>query len=113
VAVLKPRERLVYFRISEDEFHQFVSVCEQEGARSVSDLARNAVQRLISDGDRQREDHQLTPKVQMLEKLIGELNSQLRVLTALLQAKDAEAAQLSNAGGAARKPVEPSQHQEE
>ena len=113
MAVFKPRERLVYFRISEDEFHQFVSVCEQEGARSVSDLARNAVQRLISDGDRHREDHQLTPKVQMLEKLIGELNSQLRVLTALLQTKDAEAAQSAKAGEAAIAPAEPSQRREE
>jgi len=38
MAVLKPRERLVYFRITEDEFHQFANVCEQEGARSISDL---------------------------------------------------------------------------
>jgi len=52
MAVFKPRERLVYFRISEDEFHQFVGLCEQEGARSVSDLARSAVQRLIADGSR-------------------------------------------------------------
>ena len=54
MAVLKPRERLVYFRVSEDEFRQFVGVCEQAGARSVSDLARNAVQRLIAEGQRQR-----------------------------------------------------------
>ena len=67
MAVLKPRERLVYFRISEDEFRQFVSVCEQEGARSVSDLARSAVQRLIADGNRQREDDEMTEKMHKLE----------------------------------------------
>lgn len=85
MAVLKPRERLVYFRISEDEFHQFVNVCAQEGARSVSDLARSAVQRLIADGNRQREEHELTPKVEMLEKLIAELTSQVRSLSVLIQ----------------------------
>jgi hypothetical protein len=68
VAVLKPRERLVYFRVSEDEFRQFVSVCEQAGARSVSDLARNAVQRLIAEGQRQRDGHELEEKMQMLER---------------------------------------------
>ena len=85
MAVLKPRERLVYFRISEDEFHQFLGVCEQEGARSVSDLARSAVQRLITDGNRDREERELAPKVEMLEQLIGELTAQLRLLTTLLQ----------------------------
>jgi hypothetical protein len=81
VAVLKPRERLVYFRISEDEFRQFVSVCEQEGARSVSDLARSAVQRLIADGNRQREGEELTQKMERLENLIAALTEQLRLLT--------------------------------
>jgi hypothetical protein len=82
VAVLKPRERLVYFRVSEDEFRQFVSVCEQAGARSVSDLARNAVQRLIAEGTRQRDDEEMTAKMQRLEKLIAEVTEQLQLLTA-------------------------------
>jgi hypothetical protein len=88
VAVLKPRERLVYFRISEDEFHQFLGVCEQEGARSVSDLARSAVQRLITDGNRDREERELAPRVRILEKLIEELTAQVQLLTALLQRHD-------------------------
>jgi hypothetical protein len=82
VAVLKPRERLVYFRISEDEFRQFVSVCEQEGARSVSDLARNAVQRLIADGNRQREDGEMAEKMHKLESLIAAVTKQLQLLEA-------------------------------
>ena len=80
MAVLKPRERLVYFRISEDEFRQFVSVCEQAGARSISDLARNAVQRLIADGQRHREDHSIDEKIQVLERLIAAVTEQLQLL---------------------------------
>lgn len=80
MAVLKPRERLVYFRISEDEFRQFVSVCEQAGARSVSDLARSAVQRLIADGNRQREGEELADKMHRLERLIAEVTEQLHLL---------------------------------
>jgi len=72
----------VYFRISEDEFRQFVSVCEQEGARSVSDLARSAVQRLIADGDRQRNGEELAEKMHRLEQLIMGVTEQLRLLTA-------------------------------
>ena len=85
MGVLKPRERLVYFRISEDEFHQFVSVCEQEGARSVSDLARNAVQRLIAEGSRNREERELAPQMETLQKLVGELTHQVQFLASLLQ----------------------------
>jgi hypothetical protein len=81
VAVLKPRERLVYFRVSEDEFRQFVSVCEEAGARSVSDLARNAVQRLIADGRRHREDHGIEEKIQVLERLIAAVTEQLQLLS--------------------------------
>ena len=80
MAVLKPRERLVYFRISEDEFRQFSSVCEQGGARSVSDLARNAVQRWIADGQRQREGDELEEKMRVLESLIAAVTEQLHLL---------------------------------
>ena len=82
MAVLKPRERLVYFRISEDEFRQFVSVCEQEGARSVSDLARTAIQRLIAGADRHRNGEELDEKMHRLEELILSVTEQLRLLTA-------------------------------
>lgn len=80
MAVLKPRERLVYFRVSEDEFRQFVSVCEQAGARSLSDLARNAVQRLIAEGQQQRERQELEEKIVVLERLIAAVTEQLQLL---------------------------------
>jgi DNA-binding transcriptional regulator GbsR (MarR family) len=78
--VLKPRERLVYFRISEDEYRQFTSVCEQAGARSVSDLARNAVQRLIADGQRDQHEERMEEKLRVLERLIEEMKQQLKAL---------------------------------
>ena len=43
MAVLKPRNRIVYFRVSEEEFQNLRAYCETYGARSVSDLARSAV----------------------------------------------------------------------
>ena len=38
---------MISFRLSEDEYANLRSLCEDEGARSVSDLARDAVNRLI------------------------------------------------------------------
>lgn len=81
MAVLKPRERLVYFRVSEDEFRQFVSICEQAGARSVSDLARSAVQRLIAEGQQQQENREVEEKMLVLERLIAAVTQQLQLLS--------------------------------
>jgi hypothetical protein len=38
---------MISFRLSEDEYASLRSLCENEGARSVSDLARDAVHRLV------------------------------------------------------------------
>jgi hypothetical protein len=85
---------LVYFRVSEDEFRQFVSVCEQAGARSVSDLARNAVQRLIAEGQRQRDGNELEEKMQVLERLIAAVTQQLQLLST--QSREAAVSALPN-----------------
>lgn len=99
MAVLKPRERLVYFRVSEDEFRQFVSVCEHAGARSVSDLARNAVQRLIADGERNREGHDIDEKIRVLERLIAAVTEQLQLLSVKQAREGTELAAVRPADG--------------
>jgi Arc/MetJ-type ribon-helix-helix transcriptional regulator len=47
LAILKRRSRMISFRLSEDEYASLRSLCENGSARSVSDLARDAVHRLI------------------------------------------------------------------
>jgi hypothetical protein len=47
LAIQKRRSRMISFRLSEDEYASLRNLCENEGARSVSDLARDAVHRLI------------------------------------------------------------------
>ena len=105
MAVLKPRERLVYFRITEDEFHQFAGVCEQAGARSISDLARNAVQRLIHEGYREQQNQEFAPKIQSLEKLIAEVTAQLQMLTSLRAAVVADGNPIASASVGTGVPV--------
>jgi hypothetical protein len=43
MSVFRPRNRLVNFRLSEDEFERLRSSCAQHGARSISDFARSSV----------------------------------------------------------------------
>ena len=58
--MLKRRSRMVSFRLSEEEYEGLKHICITVGARSLSDIARDAVQRLLSnnteskiDGDEQ------------------------------------------------------------
>jgi hypothetical protein len=78
MSVLRPRNRLVYFRISEDEFRQLNDVCGDIGARSLSDLARTAVQRFITASP--REDDYLSTRLRLLEATVNDLNSTVRQL---------------------------------
>jgi hypothetical protein len=42
VAILKKRERIVSFRVSDDEYESLRSASEKEGAHSISEYARRA-----------------------------------------------------------------------
>ena len=83
MAVVKPRRRLVYFRVSEDEFQQFVRACEQHGARSLSDMARTAVRRLIADSNGTRDEQGMPSQMDTLEKLMLRVKDQLERLVAV------------------------------
>lgn len=80
MSVLRPRNRLVYFRVSEDEFERFNHVCELMGARSISDLARSAVQSMIQDGKNGHADR-ISEKLTALEAMVHELNCKVHQLT--------------------------------
>jgi hypothetical protein len=81
MAVLKPRNRLVYFRVSEDEFQQLVQLCQREGARSISDLARDAMHRLLGDGKDSANGNQISAESKLLGRLIEEVSLQLQQLS--------------------------------
>lgn len=48
MTVLKPRTRVVFFRVSQEEFQEFMRAYESSGARSASDFVRLAIQRMIA-----------------------------------------------------------------
>ena len=44
---LKPRNRLVNFRLTEEEYGRLASVCARKGSPSISDFARAAILRSV------------------------------------------------------------------
>jgi hypothetical protein len=73
------RDRLIYFRISEEEFEQIRKACDARGARSVSDLARAAVQEFISPG-RSESERELHEIVKSLSTTLEEIRQGMRQL---------------------------------
>lgn len=87
MAVLKPRNRLVYFRVSEEEFQLFSGMCEIEGARSISDLARLALQRLAHEHSLNAEDD-FIGKLKAINEVLNELGENVERLKMQLESAD-------------------------
>jgi len=68
---------MISFRLSEDEYANLRTLCENEGARSVSDLARDAVHRLIQKDS----DTQVETVLRALEGRMDTLDLQVQRLT--------------------------------
>lgn len=92
MSVLRPRNRLVNFRLSEDEFELLRDSCGLFGARSVSDFARTSVlERLTQRGDSSafggpgvgaESVGELGNKVAELESRVGQILNLLQATTA-------------------------------
>jgi hypothetical protein len=89
MSVLKRRSRMISFRVSEDEYAGLKNLCVNEGARSVSDMARDAVHRLITNHsypnnqtwpNQARPNHQLETVVQVLQGRIEALDLEVKRL---------------------------------
>lgn len=81
MAVLKPRNRMVNFRLSEAEYEELRNYCLSRGARSLSDFARSAVCHYIgsANGDDKIED-----KIGKLNGKVDELDQEVKRLARLL-----------------------------
>lgn len=87
--VLKPRNRLVYFRVSEDEYQRYNRFCESMGSRSISDLARSAMQSIVETGN----DDRMTEKLAVLEALVGNLSRKVDEIAETLGRAECQNAQ--------------------
>ena len=71
MTVLNPRSRMISVRLSEEEYVALRRLCSLTGARSVSDLTRDAMRILLS-GSSKRDD--------VLGIRVDEFRSQMRSL---------------------------------
>lgn len=86
--VVSPKTRVVYFRLSDDEFQKLSGLCQDlEGARSVSELSRSAVQKLILTNENGYDVGLASLK--NLNRRIAELGERVEQL--LLQIRDRDA----------------------
>jgi hypothetical protein len=100
MSVLRPRNRLVYFRVSEDEYQQYNNICESTGSRSISDLARSAMQRIVQNGNGTGEER-ISEKLSILETLVNDLNRRVCELSLRL---DRPASQMPSSNRGLRQP---------
>jgi hypothetical protein len=80
MTVFKPRTRVVYFRISEDEFSQLNHLCQQQGLRSLSDMARGAMQELLGQNSGREMPAGMTSRLDTLERILTDLQDALAAL---------------------------------
>ncbi|MBI2686053.1 MAG: hypothetical protein HYX27_07035 [Acidobacteria bacterium] len=82
MAITKPRNRLVNFRVSEDEFNSLREASESGGARSISDFARCAV--LTGQGGTGEKDEILRLRLALIEEKMGEVDAKLLLIARML-----------------------------
>jgi hypothetical protein len=79
MSVLKPRNRLVYFRLSEEEYQRLTDICAAGGARSMSELARAALNRVTGDQDHGQALDALLRSIEQATERLNELTAMLRM----------------------------------
>jgi len=81
MAILKPRNRILIFRLTEDEYSNLQTACSTDGARSLSDFARTRLLGTITT----------EPAASSVEQKLTDLQSQMRIVVERLEAKAAVA----------------------
>jgi len=84
MAVLKPRSRMISVRLSDEEYTALRRLCLVTGARSVSDITRDAMRVLLNganqdDGVRSHMD-EFRAQMQNLDKRIEQLAAEITMI---------------------------------
>jgi hypothetical protein len=84
MTVLKPRSHIISVRVSQEELSVLYAACTITGARSVSDLIRNALQNVLEDVNSQRLSSPIKPtsntRLKSLERRVRELMQEVATL---------------------------------
>lgn len=87
MTVLNPRSRMISVRLSEEEYVALRRLCSITGARSVSDLTRDAMRVLLSGGSKRDE---------VLGVRVDEFRSQMRRLDRKIEQLSADITSLKS-----------------
>jgi hypothetical protein len=91
-ALIKRRTKMVSIRLLDDEYHQLKQLCVTNGARSVSDLAREAMFRMLNRPAVIPADANLEDRVRMLAQTVNRLGEKMEVIEGKLGARSRGAA---------------------
>jgi hypothetical protein len=95
MAVLKRRSKIVSVRLSEQEYQELLSCCLSRGTRSLSDLAREAMQGLLAsrngNGNGRGSGDGLGVEVEKLHGRMEQLDHELKRLARLVNKSSAAA----------------------
>ena len=85
MSVLRPRNRSIYYRVSDDEFSALENLCREGHARSISELSREAVLRYLQGIRRPQPEpvEGMEKKLQAFERMVAELQGRLVELQSL------------------------------
>src|SRR5258706_14425177 len=93
--VLKRSTRMMSFRLSEEEYEGLKRICVRLGARSLSDIARDAVQRLLNNGAELKNDG--SAQLRVLDERIDALDQEVKRLAGLVDHRNTAAAAADSA----------------
>ena len=80
--VLKHRDRMVIFRLTQDEYDNLVTVCRKRGARNLTDFTRSEV---LASIERELQAQRRSKGVSEMDEKIERLRSAIQYLTELLE----------------------------
>jgi hypothetical protein len=81
--VLKPRNRVVVFRLTQDEYEELKTVCSVRGARNISDFTRSEL--LTSIEQERRPETALHGRLSEVDQKLSNLESKIQRMSQLLE----------------------------
>jgi hypothetical protein len=87
MSVFKRRSKMISFRLSEQEYQSLLELCAADGVRSLSDLARDAMHRVLSANGNGHKP-QAVPEgadVQHLHGRMMQLEGEIRRLAGMME----------------------------
>lgn len=89
---LQSKSKIVTFRLTDEEFQRFKTVCAANGTRSVSEVARFAIESVIH-GDIALPEAQFRAQIRQLEDKVAVLDRKIEDISRLVERGAAASAQ--------------------